>query len=96
MHYICEKGLKTALVLSISVVNIKNVSHTTFHPQRPLLWIPVVASTWTKAAVETTASAGTMTSRPTPVHSFGTEAVEEMTTALKQKTNARRLAFYSE
>lgn len=58
--------------------------------------MPAVTSAWTKAAVEATASAGTMTSRPTPVHSFGMEAVVEMTTDTKQKMNARRLAFYSE
>lgn len=58
--------------------------------------MPAVISAWTKAAAETIASAGIMTSRPTPVPSFGMEAVVEMTTDTEQKMNARRLVFYSE
>lgn len=58
--------------------------------------IPAVTSAWTKAPAETIASTGTMTSRPIPVHSFGTEAVVEMTTVIKQRMNARRLVLYTE
>lgn len=64
--------------------------------QRHLFLILDVASYWTRAPVETIAFAGTMTSRPMPVHSFGMEAAVEMTTAMKQKMNARRLVFNSE
>ena len=53
-------------------------------------------SAWPKVTAETIVSAGTMTSRPMPVHSFGMEAVVEMTTVMKQKMSARRLVFYSE
>lgn len=58
--------------------------------------IPAVTSAWTKAPAETIASTGTMTSRPIPVHSFGTEAVVEMTTVMKQRMNARRPVLYTE
>lgn len=68
---------------------------TPFLLQKPLL-IPAVTSAWTKAPAETIAFTGTTTSRPMPVHSFGMEAVMEMTTVTKQRMNARRLAFYSE
>lgn len=59
--------------------------------QKLLPLILAVTWAWIKAPVETTTSTGTMTSRPTPAHSFGTEAVEEMITVMKQKMNARRL-----
>ena len=58
--------------------------------------ILAVTSAWTKAPAEATASTGTTTSRPTPVHSSGTEAVLETKTVSKQKMNARRLVLYPE
>lgn len=89
---VCSMDLAHTTVLTKYI----NIVYTPFLLQRCLLLILDVASTWTRAPVETIASAGTMTNRPMPVHSFGMEAVVEMTTVMKQKRNARGLVFNSE
>lgn len=58
--------------------------------QKSLFLIPAVISPWTKAPAGTILSAGTMTSRPTLVPSFGMEAVVGMKTGLEQRVNARK------